>query len=160
MSKAFTSEENQDDGFLDPPALPPGVKNYMTKTGAERLRAELEGLERERRAHSMQNVSGQAQLGKIERRLRFLVSRLEPLETIDPTQQPKDQVLFGATVTLRTAAGQEERWRIVGLDESDLAKGWISWMSPFAQALLTKRLGDTLQFRDRTLTVHALQYEP
>src|SRR5690349_5725115 len=101
MSKAFTSEENEEEGDIDPPALPPGIKNYMTRAGMERMQAEASQLDQERRHLSGNELERQNRLKKIERRLRFLVSRLETAIAIDPTQQAKDRILFGATVRVK-----------------------------------------------------------
>src|SRR4051812_25233450 len=157
MSKAFTSDSDQEGDFLEAPALPPGTRNYMTRAGAERLRSEAERLNQERR-HLARDVEGQARAAVIERRLRYLVPRIEALEEIDPVRQPKDRVLFGASVTLSDEKGATDTWRIVGIDEMDLDQGWISWMSPLATALLEKRVGDTLSFMGRRLSILRIEY--
>ncbi len=158
MSKAFTSEENEDEDFSEPAALPPGFKNYMTPTGEKRLRAEAEQLEKERRAPSGGEMERQNRQRTIERRLRYLTSRLEAAEIIDPLTQPKDHVRFGATVTVSRVQGPAETWRIVGLDEVDLEKGWISWMSPLASALIEKHAGETISFMNQSLTILRIEY--
>jgi transcription elongation factor GreB len=158
MSKAFTTDSDEEGGQPEAPALPPGTRNYMTRVGAERLRAEAEQLTQERRGLNA-DVEGKARAQAIERRLRFLVLRLQALEVIDPLLQPKDRVLFGATVTLSDEKKGSETWRIVGLDEADLERGWISWMSPLAGALLEKRAGDVITFMSRRLTVQKIYYE-
>ena len=129
MSKAFTSEENEDEGLGESPALPPGVVNYMTRKGADRFQKELEVLEKERQSLSPAEVTGQNRLRTVERRMRFLSDRLETAKVIDPMTQAAEQALFGATVTLRDAAGKDQEWRIVGIDEADLDRGWSSWLS-------------------------------
>jgi transcription elongation factor GreB len=91
--------------------------------------------------------------------MRFLTSRLESARVIDPLTQPSDRVLFGATVEVKEAKGGSQRWRIVGLDETDLDRGWISWMSPIAAALLDRKVGETVPFRDQKLTIEAIRYE-
>src|SRR5262249_187064 len=128
MSKAFTSEENEDYDPIELPALPPGTKNYMTPAGHERLRAEMERLLKAQSGLGREDVVGQAQAQKIERRLQQLEARLGAASVVDPRDQPSDRVLFGATVAIADQDGQEQRWRIVGIDEADPAKGWISWM--------------------------------
>jgi transcription elongation factor GreB len=82
-------------------------------------------------------------LREIDRRIRFLTKRLEAAEVIDPSaREATDQVFFGATVTLCDAAGQESTYTIVGIDEADVNRGRISWISPLARALLKRREGD------------------
>ncbi len=157
MSKAFTTDSDDEGDFLEAPALPPGTRNYMTKSGADRLRAELARLTQERLKLSS-DVSDKAKGQTMERRLRHLVERLEALEEVDPSTQPKDWVLFGATVTLEDQKTSIEKWRIVGLDEVDLDQGWISWMSPLANALLEKKIGDVVSFLGRRLTVIGITY--
>ena len=158
MSKAFTSEENEDDELEQGALLPPGTRNYMTKTGAEKLRQELEHLQMERRG-LRNDLEGTTRLKVIDRRLRHLIPRMEALEIIDPAAQPKDRVLFGASVTVSDRSGKSETWRIVGMDEMDLDLGWISWMSPLASALLEKRVGDMFAFMGRELTVTHIGYD-
>ncbi len=159
MSKAFTSEENDDDAFDNVPSLPPGTRNYMTLKGAEALRQEVDALDAERRGLGS-DMKGRARAQTIGRRLRYLVPRLDALERIDPLAQPKDRILFGATVTVASDAAPPETWRIVGVDEVDLNRGWISWMSPLAGALLEKRIGDAVSFMGRRLVVREIVYEP
>jgi transcription elongation factor GreB len=160
MSKAFTSESDAGESFIEPPPLPPGVKNYMTAAGVERMKKEVERLNEERAGLKPEDVKDKARTEIIDRRLRFLVSRLESAIAIDPLSQPKEQVLFGATVTIRPQGGDAQTWRIVGLDETDLDRGWISWMSPLATALLSKSIGETVPFQNRKLTVETVTYEP
>src|SRR5690606_6185184 len=167
MNKAFVKESDQDDDDdLGPEAvaLPQGSKNYMTKSGYQRLRAELTYLMNEERPNVVQVVSwaasngdrsengdylyGKKRLREIDRRIRFLTKRLEAAEVVDPAQQPnRDQVFFGATVVYCVKTGKEHRITIVGVDEADPLNGMISWISPVARALLKAREGDTITLR-------------
>src|SRR5438874_1031823 len=130
----------------EPSTLPDGVKNYMTPRGFQQLRDELHRLLRIERPKVVEVVSwaagngdrsengdyiyGKRRLREIDRRIRFLTMRLERSEVVDPTrQQHRDQVFFGATVTYRTALGAEHTLTIVGVDEADLARGEVSWVS-------------------------------
>jgi transcription elongation factor GreB len=157
VSKAFATDSDDEDGLLEAPALPPGTRNYMTRAGAERLRAEAEQLDKERRRLGS-SVEDKARALVIERRLRFLAPRIEALEEIDPLTQPQDRALFGASVTVSDGKSASETWRIVGLDEVDLERGWISWMSPLAAALLEKRVADVVDFMGRRLTIKEISY--
>jgi transcription elongation factor GreB len=150
MSKAFTREsDDQDDEAPERPLgaeLPPGVKNYVTPEGAARLREEIDRLAHRDRPAAV--ASGEARaLREVDRRLAFLGRRLEALEVIDPSGQPTDRVLFGATVTLRAEDGAERRYRLVGVDEADPGLGEVSWRSPVATALLGAVPGDVVRVR-------------
>jgi len=167
MNKAFVKEtegDDDDDVEVQAVALPPGSKNYMTKDGYARLRAEQEHLMRQERPAVVQTVSwaasngdrsengdylyGKKRLRDIDRRIRFLTRRLELAEVVDPGLQPnRDQAFFGATVTYSDARGQEYCVTIVGVDEAEPLQGRISWISPVARALLKARAGDTVMLR-------------
>ena len=157
MSKAFTTDSDDEGDILEAPSLPPGTRNYMTAAGAARLRAEAEALTLER-GQLGAGVQAKGRIQTIDRRLRFLIARLETLEAIDPMSQPNDRALFGAAVTVSDGKGAPETWRIVGIDEIDLGRGWISWMSPLATALLEKRVGDRVDFMGRRLTLLKIIY--
>jgi transcription elongation factor GreB len=167
MSKAFTRESDHDDeeDEVQPTLqLPQGVKNYISPAGHARLKAEFEHLLRVERPHVVEIVSwaasngdrsengdyiyGKRRLREIDRRLRFLTKRLDIAEVVDPLrQQNTDQVFFGATVTLVDDQGAENTYTIVGVDETDLGRGHISWVSPLARALIKAREGDTVRFQ-------------
>jgi transcription elongation factor GreB len=165
MSKAFTREtETDDDDAEDPstPALPQGVRNYLTPQGYARLRAELLGLLDEERPKVVEVVSwaakngdrsengdylyGKKRLREIDRRIRFLTKRLDIAEVADPSvHHGSDQIFFGATVTYVTQKGEERRVTIKGVDEADNLAGEVSWVSPVARALLKAHVGDEVQ---------------
>lgn len=159
MSKAFTREDDTAEEELEPAAqLPPGGKNYITPGGQARLKSELKRLvETERpelvktvawaasngdRSENADYIYGKRRLREIERRIRFLIKRLEIAEVVDPRGQDRDRVFFGATVAYRDATGAEHTVSIVGTDEVDPARGRVSWVSPVARALLKAREGD------------------
>jgi transcription elongation factor GreB len=163
MSKAFVKEtEDEADLPDEAPALPRGVKNYMTPHGHRSLQDELRQLLREERPKVVETVAwaagngdrsengdyiyGKRRLREIDRRIRFLTKRLESAEVVDPEQQQnRDQVFFGATVTYTNARGAETTVTIVGVDEADLARGQVSWVAPIARALIRAREGDLVQ---------------
>ncbi len=154
-------------------------KNYMTPAGAARLKEELRKLLYEERPEVVRTVSwaasngdrsengdyiyGKRRLREIDRRIRFLTKRLEAAEVIDPAQQRRDRVLFGATVTVQDEEGHTRRYRIVGIDESDPKNGGVSWISPIAKALLNSKEGDVVRFRspkgEEELEVLEIRYE-
>ena len=133
---------------------------YITPAGARALRDELNYLWRTKRPEVTRAVSeaaalgdrsenaeyiyGKKQLREIDRRVRFLSKRLEVLKVVDTTPTDPGRVYFGATVTLETEAGEQSTYRIVGPDEFDLKRGWISMDSPLAKLLLGKALDDEI----------------
>jgi transcription elongation factor GreB len=168
MSKAFTNEANasdeRDDAPDEAPPLPAGTRNYMTPGGFARMKRELDQLvARERpelvatvawaagngdRSENGDYIYGKKRLREIDRRIRFLVRRLDLAEVVDPCARrdpdSADQVFFGATVTIGDARGGERTVSIVGIDEVDPARGYISWVSPMARALIKAREGDAV----------------
>jgi len=165
MSKAFTKESDGDDELDDEPkGLPPGTKNYIRPQGLQALRDELSQLLRVERPKVVEVVSwaagngdrsengdylyGKKRLREIDKRIRFLTKRSESAHVVDPTQQKKrDQVFFGATVTYASPRDEEITVTIVGIDEANLDKGLISWISPVARALLKAGVGDSVGVR-------------
>jgi transcription elongation factor GreB len=162
MNKAFTKEtDSDDDGEVAAPAIPAGLKNYITTAGYTRLRAELFTLidnERPRmvevvhwaasngdRSENGDYIYGKKRLREIDRRIRFLTRRLEIAEVTDPSvHYGTDQVFFGATVSYVDEAGETRKVKILGIDEADTLQGEISWISPVARALLKSRVGDAV----------------
>jgi len=151
---------------------------YITPEGAKRLRAELDQLwtvERPRvtqevadaaaqgdRSENAEYIYGKRRLREIDRRVRFLSKRLDEITVVtEPPSDPK-RVFFGAYVTVEDGDGAEKTYRIVGADESDVDRGFISIDSPVARALLGKREGDELVVRvpkgDVEYTITAVEY--
>lgn len=167
MSKAFTKESDgpEDDSGDDEAqaALPVGFKNYMTQEGADKLRTELRKLLTTDRPEVVRVVSwaasngdrsengdylyGKKKLREIDRRIRFLQKRLDIVEIVESEKNKSDQVLFGAWVTVQDEEGKKKTYRIVGMDETDPGKGFISWLSPMSKALLQSRVGDAVVVR-------------
>jgi transcription elongation factor GreB len=183
MSKAFTKESEQDDedGDAAVPALPAGTKNYITPAGFRRLKDEaLRLLDKERpelvkviqwaasngdRSENADYIYGKRRLREIDRRIRFLTRRLDAAVVVDPAQrEPTDQVFFGATVTVAHGDGSEKTYAIVGIDEADVGRGRISWISPLARTLIKAREGDTVLLRspggDEPLEILEVTYRP
>jgi len=166
MNKAFVRESEGDDEDLLEPSLklPPGTRNYITPAGHARLRDELESLVKRERPHVVEIVAwaasngdrsengdyiyGKRRLREIDRRIRFLSKRLDIAEIVDPLRQgDNDQIFFGARVTIVDQDGQENTYTIVGVDEAEVSRGRISWISPLARALLKAREGDSIRFQ-------------
>ena len=134
-------------------------KNYITPAGLVRLQKELKHLSRVERPRVVEVVSwaasngdrsengdyiyGKKRLREIDRRIRYLLKRLEIAEPVDPILQTNhDQVFFGATVTYCEGGENERTVRIVGVDEVRSEEGEVSWKSPTARALMQRRVGE------------------
>jgi len=170
MSKAFTREEDDAPERSAPPRaaplLPAGAKNYLTPDGARRLREELDRLvagERPQAAASADPGEARRQLQILDQRIHHLERSLQTAVVVPPPAGSEDQVRFGATVTVRERGGEEARYRIVGIDEADLDRGWVSWLSPMARALLKARVGDRVRLQvpsgDEELEILGIAYE-
>ena len=173
MSKAFTKELDGEDDEPDLAAEEAahaelaGLKNYITPTGLQRLRDEHRFLlTRERpavtevvawaasngdRSENADYQYGKRRLRQIDRRIRFLTKRIDAAEVVDP-EAPRSgraatQVFFGATVRYANAAGEERVVTVVGVDEVDLDRRYISWRSPLARALMNSGEGDAVILR-------------
>src|SRR5687768_13020253 len=138
------------------------VKNYITPSGLQRLKDEHRFLlTKERpavtavvawaasngdRSENADYQYGKKRLREIDRRIRFLSKRIDAAEVVDPeaprSGQAAARVFFGATVRYANAAGLERTVTIVGIDETDLHKHYISWVSPLARALMKKGPGE------------------
>jgi transcription elongation factor GreB len=170
VSKAFTRESDDlpEEQPLprQSPALPPGAKNYLTPGGARRLQEELDRLiavERPRAAASPDDTEARRELQMLDQRIRHLQQSLQSATMVPPPVRPWDQVRFGATVTVRDRSGAESNYRIVGIDETDLDRNWVSWLSPIARALINARLGQRVRFRfpagEEELEIVRITYE-
>src|SRR5258707_1454652 len=166
MNKAFTREADdaEDDVPDSAPPLPAGTKNYMTPGGFARLKGELDRLVAGERPELVATIAwaagngdrsengdyiyGKKRLREVDGRIPLLNKRLDAAEVVDPASRrdddEADRVFFGATVKVRNARNEERTVSIVGVDEIDTARGYISWVSPMARALLKAREGDTV----------------
>jgi len=137
MSRAFVKED------VDPPersgrkrsasGLPPGATNYITARGAKRLRDELNKL-RATNANS--------------ERINELEEILASVHVVDPPKGPSNSVAFGATVTVKDKDGATETFTIVGVDEVDIERHAVSWISPVGKALLAADMGAWIKLED------------
>lgn len=163
MSKLFTEETKLIDDLEENKPnnqLPIGSKNYITPGGHARLMGEFLWLmNKERpevtaivswaagngdRSENSDYIYGKKRLREIDRRIHFLTKRLDIAEIVDPTapREDKMRIFFGATVTFSNQRGKKKTVSIVGIDEIDTTKGYISWISPMARALTKARQGD------------------
>ena len=180
MNKAFVKEpdgddDGDDDGLPGQPPLPAGARNYLTPQGYRRLREEFARLLDDERPKIVETVSwaakngdrsengdylyGKKRLREIDRRVRFLIKRLEAAEVVDSAGRDSDQVFFGATVKLK-----DKTITIVGVDETDSPRHRISWISPVAKALIKAREGDKVQLKTpggiEELEILEVRYDP
>jgi transcription elongation factor GreB len=152
----------------------PKLKNYITPVGLQRLKDEHRFLmNRERpavtqvvawaagngdRSENADYLYGKRRLRQIDSRIRFLTQRIDAAEVVDPAARrpgsAATRVFFGATVTYKDAAGHQHVLSIVGIDEVDLNRGYISWRSPLARALMKSRPGDRVVLRAPKKTEH------
>ena len=167
MSKAFTRESDVESDSLAPPrpssALPPGARNYMTPGGARRLREDiLQWADVDR-----PKFLAAGETGKVAALEQRIAQTEESLRSAVIVESPVDEsergvVRFGATVTVRRKSGEAE-YRIVGADEVDLDRGWVSCFSPISKALLNARLGQRVRFQfpsgEETLEILRICYE-
>lgn len=153
---------------------------YITPAGAKRISAELNELMKVGRPKIVREVSeaaahgdrsenaeyiyGKRKLREIDRRVHFLSKRLDAFVVVDPSIDRGDKVYFGAWVEFESDEGERQRVRIVGEDETDSTRGYISHRSPVARALLGKRLGDEVLLRrpagDLTVEITRVEYGP
>ncbi len=185
MSKAFVKNDSDDEELpgaaeTDRSGLPHGAKNYITPAGFKKLQDELRELKTKIRPEVTEIVSwaasngdrsengdylyGKKKLREIDRRIRFLSKRLDISEIVDPlTVVKKDRIFFGATVVIRDEEGIEKTYRIVGVDEMDIEKGKISWVSPLANALFKAQVDDVVLFKSprgvREIEILEIRYE-
>ena len=170
MSKAFTRESDDlpDRPELPRPAvvLPPGAKNYLTPGGALRLRQELERLVGEERPHLAAAAAAAdtpRQLHALDQRVHHLQHTLHTAVVTGPPAVADGVARFGATVTVRDRSGAESTYRIVGVDETNLDRNWVNWLSPIARALLNASVGQRVRLRlpagDEELEILRVSYE-
>ena len=177
MRKGFTRKPKD-----DAPAVT--LKNYITPRGLQRLKDEHRFLlTRERpavtqvvawaagngdRSENADYQYGKRRLREIDRRIRFLTKRIDAAEVVDP-EMPRagraaSRAFFGATVRYAMADGAEKVVCIVGTDEVDLHRNYISWVSPLARALMKSGPGDRVVLRapggTEQLEILEVRYDP
>ncbi len=158
---------------------PPGSK-YATAEGARRLREELDYLWRVQRpqvtravaeaaaqgdrSENAEYIYGKKQLREIDRRVRFLRKRLEGMIVVSGPPDDRSRVFFGAWVRIEDEEGHETELRIVGPDEIDPARRYVSMDAPLARALMGRRLDDEIRVEvpggRRTYLLTEVRYDP
>jgi transcription elongation GreA/GreB family factor len=150
MSRGFVKEDDLEHTGTDLPERPLSEQpNYVTPLGLQQLQQQVERLEQERQQllPGKEDPAASQRLGMVERDLRYFEARLEQVIVVEPSAQPSDKVLFGATVSVEDEAGEPQVFTIVGEDEADIAAHKVSWVSPLARALLGHKVGESVTWQ-------------
>jgi transcription elongation factor GreB len=145
MSRAFVREDDfKEQAPLRPlPTLPPGVKDYITREGADALRADAGRMEEER--SRLAAAKDRVQVSNLDQRIARVEEILRSVTVVEPAAA--EEVRFGANVTVKYPSGDVEVFRVVGVNEIDLERNFISWQSPLAKALMGAKAGNVVKFR-------------
>ena len=146
MSRGFVKEDDQEEIPIVPRRadLPQGVPNFMTQSGMNELLAEKQMLVNEKiNLDSTIENEKRIALNYINAKLQLLNNRIREAKIVNLKDQPQDEIRFGALITLKTeTTKQTQTFQIVGVDEADISKGKISFISPLAKVLINKKVGD------------------
>lgn len=165
MSRGFVKDGDQEEVPMVPPRadLPPGETNYVTQAGIDALIAEKETLLQE--IHNLDAINENEHriaLNYLNAKLLLLTDRIATAKVIDLSEQLRDEVRFGARVTLQTAGGKQ-KFQLVGVDEADITKGKISFVAPIARLLMRKKVGEEAVLKlangNRIFKIVAIDYE-
>lgn len=172
MSRAFVKEGDEGPSGDVPERHISEHRNYVTPAGLAELEEHVIACDTQR--SGVLSRAGEAgltaddpvvaeELAPLERDLRYYRARVESAIVVDPRTQPRDQVAFGARVTVRDEHGVVRTFAIVGEDEADLKSLKVSYVSPLAEALNGARVGDEVVWQrpagDLRLTVSAIEYQ-
>lgn len=166
MSRGFVKEEDQEEIPLVPPRadLPEGVTNYITENGKAALLAERQTLIEEKAAiDAATEQEKRIASNFINAKINLLDERILTSKIVTLNEQPKDEIRFGATVTLKIGKNSKfQTYQIVGVDEADIAKNKLSFISPIAKILIGKKVGEQailkLAKEDRVFEVMEIRY--
>lgn len=166
MSRGFVKEDDQEETPLIPPRaeVPNGVTNYITKNGMDELLVEKQELIDEKGAiEAATEQEKRIATNFINAKIHLLEERIATAKIVDLSEQPTDEVRFGATVTLKIGNSSKfQTYQIVGVDEADIAKNKISFISPIAKILIGKKIGEKailkLAKEDRIFEVMEIRY--
>ncbi|MEN2280977.1 GreA/GreB family elongation factor [Algoriphagus sp. SE2] len=166
MSRGFVKEDDQEVTPLVPPRaeIPNGLTNYVTQIGWDELIAEKQALIEEKA-----NFEGSTEQEKritsnfITAKIHLLEERISTAKIVDLSKQPKSEIRFGATVTLKIGKTPKlQSYQIVGVDEADISKNKISFISPIAKLLIGKKVGEKailkLAKEDRVFVIKGIKY--
>ncbi|UPS90306.1 GreA/GreB family elongation factor [Bizionia sp. M204] len=167
MSRGFVKEDDQEDiPFVAPRAdLPEGVTNYVTPNGMDELLVEKQAFADEKEHLNTTNEKERRiAINHINAKLQLLTNRITTAKIVDLAKQPQDEIRFGALITLKIGSAKTfQKYQIVGVDEADIAKGKISFISPIARLLTDKKVGEKailkLVKEDRVFEIMDISYE-
>lgn len=146
MSRGFVKEDDQEEVPIVPQRayLPAGVPNFVTPAGMSQLLAEKDRLMAEREnPGAINDNEKRIAVNLINARLQLLNNRIAEARIVNLKEQPGNEIRFGATVTLKSVTkGLVRTFQIVGVDEADIAKGKIPFISPVSKTLINKKTGD------------------
>jgi transcription elongation factor GreB len=146
MSRGFVKEDDQEEIPIVPQRayLPESLTNFVTPNGMSELLVEKQKLADEKTSINNSNENeNRIALNYINAKIQLLNNRIAEAKIIDLSAQPQNEVRFGATITLSAEASKAvQTFQITGVDEADISKGKISFLSPFARAMINKKTGD------------------
>jgi transcription elongation factor GreB len=146
MSRGFVKEDDQEEVPIIPKRayLPEGVTNFVTPYGMNQLLAEKQILVSEKNNLKSANENeNRITLNYINAKLQLLNNRIVEARIVNLNEQPKNEIRFGAMITLKIEASKNiQTFQIVGVDEADISKGKVSFISPIARVLINKKIGD------------------
>jgi transcription elongation GreA/GreB family factor len=149
MSRAFVKGDDEGLPGDEVPERPIGPEpNYVTREGLAQLRQRYEALQQQHfELKAAAEDFDKPKLNAVDRDLRYFSQRLESAILVDVSNEPHDEVHFGARVKVEDPDGRAQLFQIVGEDEADVATGKISFLSPLAKAMIGARVGDTVKWR-------------
>lgn len=166
MSRGFVKEDDQEETPMVPPRadLPDGLTNYVTPNGMKELLAEKETLLKERELSEGANEKERRIASNlIHAKIQLLNDRISSAQIVNLSDQPKDEVRFGALISLKIGTSKQiQQYQIVGVDEADISKKKMAFNSPIAKLLMGKKVGDKavlkLAKEKRVFQIIAIEY--
>jgi transcription elongation factor GreB len=151
MSRGFVKEDDQEEVPMVPQRayLPEGVTNFVTPNGMNQLLAEKQVLILEKNNLNIANENEKRiALNFVNAKLQLLNNRIAGAKIVNLKEQPQNEIRFGATIILKIEATKNiQTIQIVGVDEADISKGKVSFISPIARVLLNKKVGDKVSLK-------------
>ena len=149
MSRGFVKEDDLEHAGTDLPERPVSAQpNYVTPHGYWLLEQSAEKLDAERALLiGKDDDAAKQKLAMVDRDLRYYSAKLESAIVVEPSQQAKETVLFGAIVDVEDDEGETRQFSIVGEDEADIATNKVSWASPLAKALISHKVGENVVWK-------------
>ena len=150
MSRGFVKEGDQEEVPLVTPRafLPAGVENFVTSAGLAALNEEREAILAERKPYEgVDNNDARVNNNFLTAKLKQVEERIRSARVLDYDPARQKDIAFGATVEYKELrSGRLFKYQIVGVDESNITKGKISFLSPLSKTLMNKKVGDIVYF--------------